>query len=1012
MQTKGFIRVLTIALLLICAFYLGFTFVSNHYQNVAEKKALAAAGITSPDTSNDKYKAALNECLDSLANKKVYPILMSKFFDKGYTFQQVREKELGLGLDLKGGMNVTLQISVPDILRALANNNPDKKFNQAIDNVMSNQTAQDDFVGSFCKEYKKLAPEGNLAQIFRNIEKIKEKPNANDAEVQNILKDEVNSMVDNSYKVLRNRIDRFGVVQPNIQKLQSTGRILLELPGVKEPERVRKLLQGAANLEFYETYTLADIVAPLRQLSDQAKANKTVDTNKEAAATADTTKAENEAVAATDAAKADSAKAQEAKAATAANQGELTLAQLTGFEAMAGAGAGSPVIGYVNVADTAAVNAIIYSPLAKTILPADLKLAWTVKPEKMQGGHEAFQLVALRTVNGQPVLNGDVVTRATSEYDQLQGQVVSMTMNDEGARQWSRITGQNIGKAIAIVLDDQVYSFPNVNSQIDGGRSQISGRFTVEEAGDLANVLESGKMVARVNVASESVIGPSLGKESIRKGLISFIIALVLLMFFMWFAYGWQAGSIANLGLILNLFFTIGILASFQSVLTLPGIAGIVLTLGMAVDANVLIFERCKEELRAGKGLKAAVSDGYKNAFSAIFDSNLTTIITGIILILLGSGPIRGFAVTLVIGICCSFFTAVFATRLVMEHFVNKGTFDKMTFSTSLTRNLMQNVNFNFMGAAKKTSIFVIALTALFAILFGLRGLNRGIDFSGGRNFVVQFDHPVKTQALDAQLEEQFPGANTSVITIDNDTKVRVSTNYKIEDNSEGVDDEIMGKLYEGLKSDLGSMSKEDFSMSNEEVGVVSSETVGPSIASDMTRQAVWAVLFSLLAMALYILFRFRNIAFSIGALAAVAFTSFVVIGFYNLHGLLPFSMEIDQTFIAAILTVIGYQVNDTVVVFDRVREYRKLYPKQDLYTTFNKALCSTLSRTMMTSITTLLVLFIMLFFGGESIRSFIFAMILGVIIGTCSSLFIASPVAYWIARRSDKKEAALASKK
>ncbi len=992
MQTKGFIRVLTVALLLICAFYLSFTFVSNHYQNKAEQKALAAAGIKSADTSNKKYMAALNESLDSLANEKVYLGY--------YTFQQVREKELGLGLDLKGGMNVTLQISVPDILRALANNNPDKKFNQAIDNVSNNQTAQEDFVGSFCKEYKKLAPEGSLAQIFRGIERIKEKPNANDREVQSILNDEVNSMVDNSYKVLRNRIDRFGVVSPNIQKLQSTGRILLELPGVKEPERVRKLLQGAANLEFYETYTLGDIAPSLRQLSDQAKANKTVAAND--AAAADST-----------AAPVDSAKAAAeaaAKAAPAEKTSDLTLAQLTGFEAMVGAGAGSPVVGYVSVGDTAAVNAIIHSAIAKTILPADLKLAWTVKPAQMQAGHEAFQLVALRTVNNQPVLNGDVVTRATSEYDNLQGQVVSMTMNDEGARQWSRITGQNIGKAIAIVLDDQVYSFPNVNSQIDGGRSQISGRFTVEEASDLANVLESGKMVARVNVASESVIGPSLGKESIRKGLISFIVALVLLMIFMVCTYGVYAGNIANLGLIMNLFFTIGILASFQSVLTLPGIAGIVLTLGMAVDANVLIFERCKEELRAGKGLKAAVSDGYKNAFSAIFDSNLTTIITGIILILLGSGPIRGFAVTLVIGICCSFFTAVFATRLVMEHFVNKGTFDKMTFNTSLTRHLMENVKFDFMGTAKKTSIIVLALIVIMGLLFGLRGLNRGIDFSGGRNFVVQFDHPVSTQTLQSQLAPLFDGANTSVITIDNDTKVRVSTNYKINDNSEGVDDEIMGKLYEGLKSDLGNMSKEDFSMSNENIGVVSSETVGPSIASDMTRQAIWAVLFSLLAMALYILFRFRNIAFSIGALAAVAFTSFVVIGFYNLHGLLPFSMEIDQTFIAAILTVIGYQVNDTVVVFDRVREYRSLYPKQDLYTTFNKALCSTLSRTTMTSITTLLVLFIMLFLGGESIRSFIFAMILGVIIGTCSSLFIASPVAYWIARRSDKKEAALAT--
>ncbi len=594
MQTKGFIRVLTIALLLICAFYLSFTFVSNHYQKKAEQKALTVAGIKSPDTSNAKYKAALNECLDSLANEKVYLGY--------YTFQQVREKELGLGLDLKGGMNVTLQISVPDILRALANNNPDKKFNQAIDNVSKNQTAQDDFVGSFCKEYKKLAPEGNLAQIFRGIERIKEKPNATEREVQNILNDEVNAMVDNSYKVLRNRIDRFGVVQPNIQKLQSTGRILLELPGVKEPERVRKLLQGAANLEFYETYTLADVVGSLRQLSDQAHANVT--TAEAPAQAADST--------AQEAVVADTTKAAEAKAAEAKKDNNvMTLAQLTGFEALASAQAGSPVIGYVGAADTAAVNAIINSAIAKTILPADLKLAWTVKPEKMQGGHEAFQLVALRTVNGQPVLNGDVVTRATSEFDNLQGQVVSMTMNDEGARQWSRITGQNIGKAIAIVLDDQVYSFPNVNGQIDGGRSQISGRFTVEEAGDLANVLESGKMVARVNVASESVIGPSLGKESIQKGLRSFAIALGLLMLFMWFAYGWQAGSIAILGLIMNLFFTIGILASFQSVLTLPGIAGIVLTLGMAVDANVLIFERCKEELRAGKGLKAAVSDGY-----------------------------------------------------------------------------------------------------------------------------------------------------------------------------------------------------------------------------------------------------------------------------------------------------------------------------------------------------------------------------------------------------------------
>ena len=761
MQTKGFIRVITIALILICAFYLSFTFVSNHYQGVAEQKALKAAGIKSPDTSNDKYRTALNTYMDSIGKEKVYLGY--------YTFQQVREKELGLGLDLKGGMNVTLQISVPDILRALSGNNPDKKFNEAIAKVEKDQAAQENFVASFCKEYKNLAPGASLAQVFRNVEKVREDPTASDSKVQSILEQEVDAMVDNSYKVLRNRIDRFGVVAPNIQKLQSTGRILLELPGIKEPERVRKLLQGAANLEFYETYTLADIAGALRNLSQQA--GKPV---KAEAAPADST-----------AAAADSTKAEEAKSAPVEAQGR-TLAELTGFEMMMQQGGGSPVVGFVSANDTAAVNAIINSPAARTNLPADLKLAWTVKPQgQMQNGSDAFNLIALRTVNGQPVLNGDVVTRASSEFDNLQGQVVSMRMNDEGARQWSRITGQNIGKAIAIVLDDQVYSYPNVNSQIDGGNSQISGRFTVEEANDLANVLESGKMVARVNVASESVIGPSLGQESIRKGVISFIVALILLVIFMICTYGVYAGNIANLGLIMNLFFTMGILASFQTVLTLPGIAGIVLTLGMAVDANVLIFERIKEELRAGKGLKASVSDGYKNAFSAIFDSNLTTIITGIILIVLGSGPIRGFAVTLVIGICCSFFTAVFATRLVMEHFVNKGTFNNMTLTTSLTKNLMQNVKYNFMGAAKRTWMVLAVVAAIILCLFVFRGLNRGIDFSGGRNYIVQFDHSVNTEKLESQLTPLFQGGNVSVITIDNDTKVRVSTNYKIESNEE-----------------------------------------------------------------------------------------------------------------------------------------------------------------------------------------------------------------------------------
>ena len=993
MQTKGFIRVITWLLVLICAFYLSFTFVSNKYQNDAERAALLKAGLTAPDTANETYRNALNGYLDSLANEKVYLGY--------YTFQQVREKELGLGLDLKGGMNVTLQISVPDILRALADYNPDPKFNEAIDNVQKNRTAQDDYVASFCAEYKRLAPEGNLAQIFRKVEKVREKPDATASQVESILKEEVESMVDNSYKVLRNRIDRFGVVAPNIQKLQSTGRILLELPGIKEPERVRKLLQGAANLEFYKTYNQGEIRSALLTLSQRAATG--LEAPKPAVADSAAVKAESApslsdsaAVAAADStAVAKPAAAQQANLAQMLNLGAVN-------EAMA-------IAGIVNVADTASVNEIVNSPLAKTILPNDLKLAWEVKAMDERG--QNFYLVALKTVDGKPALNGDVVVEARSEFDNMQGQVVSMRMNDEGARQWSILTGQERGRAVAIVLDDQVYSFPRVNQQIDGGRSQISGNFTVEEANDLANVLQSGKMVARVAVASESVIGPSLGQESINKGVTSFIVALVLLMLFMFCAYGWQGGIIANLGLILNLFFTMGILASFQTVLTLPGIAGIVLALGMAVDANVLIFERIKEELRNGKTLKNAVADGYSNAFSAIFDSNLTSIITGIILIILGSGPIRGFAVTLVVGICCSFFTAVFATRLVMEYFLKKGTFNGMTLTTPMTRNLMQNVKFDFMGKAKTTWMAIICVVVVVAGLFAWRGINKGIDFSGGRNYVVQFDHDVVPETLESQLMPLFEGANVSVITIDNDQKVRISTNYKIDSDAEGIDEEIMEKLYKGLQSELGGMSATDFSVSNEKIGVVSSEVVGPSIASDMAREAAWAVFFSLIAMALYILLRFRNVAFSLGALAAVSFTTFTVIGFYTLHGLLPFSMEIDQTFIAAILTVIGYQVNDTVVVFDRVREFRGLFPKQDLNVTFNNALCSTLSRTIMTSVTTLLVLLVIFFLGGESIRSFIFAMILGVIIGTCASLFVASPVAYAVSRRQAKKQAAAESK-
>ncbi len=961
MQSKGFIRVITACLVLVCIFYLSFSFVSNHYENKAVEFAQAMSKTT--DVSNDAYKTYYKSYIDSIANEKVYL--------NWRTFQEVREMELGLGLDLKGGMNVTLQISVPDILKALSGHNPDAKFNRAIAITDSLHRDEKDYVAAFVSEYKKIG-DGSLSQIFRNVEKVKH--GMTDDQVAEILKEEVGSMVDNSYNVLRTRIDGFGVVAPNIQKLENTGRILLELPGIKEPERVRKLLQGSANLEFYETYTISELQNQLASLSTAA-ASASV-------APADTT-----------AAPADSAAVAAPKEAT------RTLADML----WANGQMGGPVIGTVHVQDTAAVNAIMHSAEARRLLPTNLKACWSVKALDEKG--RFFNLVALKTNQGRPALGGDVVVDASSDYENLQGNVVSMTMNDTGARQWARVTQQNLNKSVAIVLDDQVYSYPNVNSVIEGGRSQITGNFTPEEAKDLANVLKSGKMAARVNIASESVIGPSLGQESIEAGFWSFIVALVLLVIFMYVGYGFAPGCVANLGLLLNLFFTLGILASFQAVLTLPGIAGIVLTLGTAVDANVLIFERTKEELRAGKGVKAAVADGYKNAFSAIFDSNLTSVITGIILFFNGSGPIKGFATTYIIGIACSFFTAVFATRLVMEWIISKPKFQNITFNTSISRKWFQGANFDFIGSRKRNWTVVGAIVVVAGILLAVRGLSMGIDFSGGRNYVIQFPQEVSTVALQEKLQAKFGDANVKVITIDNETKVRVSTNYKIDVNDPNLDDEIAGLLYEGCKEELQGMSVEDFSQSNEEVGIVQSEKVGPSIAGDMTREAVWAVIFSLIAMALYILLRFRNIAFSIGALAAVAFTAFVIIGIYGLYGLFPFSMEIDQTFIAAILTVIGYQVNDTVVVFDRVRETRTLYPKQDMMVAFNNALNSTLARTMMTSLSTLLVLVVIFILGGESIRSFVFAMLLGVIIGTCASLFIAAPTAYALAGRKQAKK-------
>ena len=947
--------VIAIFLVLICLFYISFTVVGNHYEDKAEAYAHQAAGAQG--TNSDTYRMAYKSYIDSISKEKVW---------LGYTYNEVQKLGVGLGLDLKGGMNVTLQVSVPDILRSMANAEGNPYFEKALANTDSvvKATKSNDYVAIFCQQYKALDPTGDLSVVFKDQVKRGEKADA----VEAALKQEVKDRVSSSTNVLRSRIDQFGVVAPNIQELEKDGQILLELPGVKEHDRVRELLKSSANLEFYETMTMNEWQGALAQLDAALRADSTSN-----------------------------------------GMG------LSGYFLQMGNQYNPIVVGTSTAANRAAIDSIMASPLAKRYLPGNLKLAWEVKPQTAEFTDtvtgkkrtiDLYTLIALKTSNSKAALSGDVVTSATSDFDNMQGgNYVSMNMKPDAARQWARITAANLEKQVAIVLDDQVYSAPRVNSVIEGGRSSITGDFTTDEAKDLANVLKSGKMAAKVDIISDTVIGPSLGQQAIEDGFMSFIIALVLLMIFMCAFYGVIPGLIANLGLVFNIFFTFGILASFQAVLTLSGIAGIVLALGMAVDANVLIFERAKEELRAGKNVRTAISDGYANAFSAIFDSNLTSIITGVILLLFGTGPIKGFATTLIIGIICSFFTAVFLTRLVFIAGEKSKPFQNLTFTTSLSRKMFTNTHFNFLGARKISFTVVGVMIVLIVGSFFLRGLNQGIDFSGGRNYVVQFDHPVKTHELQTKLAPLFNGAQVSVITIDDDTKVRISTNYKIDSDDENIDNEITDILYTGLKDEIGSMSKADFSTTNENIGIMSSQKVGPTVANDMRTDAVIAVLLSLVAMFLYILVRFRNVAFSLGALAAVAFTAFTIIGFYSLFwGVFPFAMEIDQSFIAAILTVIGYQINDTVVVFDRVRENVGLYPKQNFGTTINLSVNSTLGRTVMTSASTLLVLLCIFILGGDAIRSFTFAMIFGVIIGTLATMFVAAPVAYLTDSRKNKK--------
>ena len=1001
MQNKGFVKVFAVLLTLVCVFYLSFSFVTRHYTNKAKE-------IANGDPKVEQ------DYLDSLSNEKV--MLWN------WTLKQCREMEISLGLDLKGGMNVILEVSVPDVIKALADNKPDEAFNNALATAAKQAVnSQDDVITLFIREYHKIAPDAKLSELFAT-QQLKDKVNqkSSDAEVEKVLRAEVKAAVENSFNVLRTRIDRFGVVQPNIQSLEDKmGRIMVELPGIKEPERVRKLLQGSANLEFWETYTAREVLPAMQSADAKLRVilaeGTTADTDTIEAVLTEATPVEKKTVSAADSLAAALKGDVTAEDKSAANMEEIKKQYpLLSILQLNSSGQG-PVIGYANYKDTADINKYLAMPEIKADLPKDLRLKWGVSPSEFDKKGQTFELYAIKSTerNGKAPLEGDVVTDAKDEFDQYSKPAVSMTMNSDGARRWAQLTKQNIGRSIAIVLDNYVYSAPNVNSEITGGRSQITGHFTPEQAKDLANVLKSGKMPAPAHIVQEDIVGPSLGQESINAGIFSFVVALILLMIYMCSMYGFIPGMVANCALILNFFFTLGILSSFQAALTMSGIAGMVLSLGMAVDANVLIYERTKEELRAGKGVKKALADGYSNAFSAIFDSNLTSIITGIILFNFGTGPIRGFATTLIIGILVSFFTAVFITRIVYEHFMNKDKWLNLTFTTKISKNLMTNTHFDFMGTNKKSLIIVSAIIVVCIGSFAIRGLSQSIDFTGGRNFKVQFENPVEPEQVRELISSKFGDANVSVIAIGTDKKtVRISTNYRIEDEGNNVDSEIESYLYETLKPVLTqNITLETFIDRDNHTGgsIVSSQKVGPSIADDIKTGAIYSVVLALLAIGLYILLRFRNIAYSIGSIVALSCDTIMIIGAYSLFwGILPFSLEIDQTFIGAILTAIGYSINDKVVIFDRVREFFGLYPKRNKRQLFNESLNTTLARTINTSLSTLIVLLCIFILGGDSIRSFAFAMILGVIIGTLSSLFVASPIAY--AMMSKKKETAEAA--
>ena len=1004
MQNKGFVKAFAILLTLVCAFYLSFSFVTSHYDGKYQEKM------------QTEGKEAADRYMDSLNTHDVYMWT--------WNLKECREMGIGLGLDLKGGMNVILEVSVPDVIKALADHKEetDQTFRDAVEKSAKEATeSQSDFITLFVKNFKEMAPERTLAELFATQQlRDKVSPKSTDKEVENVLRAELKSAIDNSYNVLRTRIDRFGVVQPNIQALEGQeGRIMVEMPGVKEPERVRKLLQGSANLEFWETYNSQEITPFLAQLDSKLATSLSAE---ETEAEVETNVTEN---ADSTAKKGDLASA---IANNASNDSQATQAEIERFKKQhpllsklqLTQGAYGCVVGFAHKRDMDAISELLATPEAKDILPSDVQLKWGVKGMGEGEGSDWYELYAIRVTerNGRAPLEGDVITDAKDEFDQHGRPCVSMQMNVDGARRWAALTKANLHRSVAIVLDNNVYSAPTVKSEITGGNSQITGNFTAEDTRDLANVLKSGKMPAPAKIVSEEIVGPTLGAESIRLGVWSCAIAFVLLMVYMIAMYGLVPGMVANGALLLNLFFTAGILTSFQASLTMSGIAGMVLTLGMAVDANVLIYERTKEELKAGKKLTEALNAGYSNAFSAIFDSNLTSIITGIILYNFGTGPIKGFATTLIIGIVVSFFTAVFMTRVVYSNMLERGKWQNLKFKTPIGNWIsFKNPNFQFMGAYKIsfTLFGVAALIALCGMFF--RGFSKSIDFTGGRNFVVMFEQKVSAEQANALLVNAFEGSNINAIAIGTeDNTLRISTNYRINEDGTEVDSEIEAKLYEVLKA--GDMLAQDLTLEtfiNRDVrtggSIISSQKVGPSVAEDITYGAIWSVILAIIAIFIYILVRFRNVAFSIGSIAALTLDVVLILGAYALFwGIMPFSMEIDQTFIGAILTAIGYSINDKVVVFDRIREELGLHPTQDRFDLFNRSVNNTLNRTVNTSVSTFLVLFVIFLIGiigggAGSIISFSFAMMLGVVFGTFSSIFVAAPTAYLCLNKTSKKK-------